>query len=172
MAKKIKRKVVYKGTVFDVEEWKLPGSGTLFSRVTGMDAVAVLPIMKNGDMLIEKQYRHNLDKYLFEIPAGMINKGETPREAAIRELQEETGYLAGKMTFMFKHYGAPGSHTQMLHVFLAEDLSMTKTNRDTEEVIKVMEISMENALRMIKSNRIEDAKTMSAVLFYLRFIKK
>jgi ADP-ribose pyrophosphatase len=172
MTKKIKRKVVYRGAVFNVEEWKLPKTGSRFSRITGNDAVVILALMKNRNMLIEKQYRHTLDKYLYEIPAGAINKGEKPRTAAIRELEEETGYFAKKMTFLFKYHGSAGSHTQMLHVYLAEDLKKTKKNLDKEEVIEVMEMSIGKVLQMIRSHKITDAKVMVALLYYLHFIKK
>jgi ADP-ribose pyrophosphatase len=169
---KVKREVVYRGPIFQVEEWINPDTGNRFARVRGLEAVGVLPVMKNGNILLERQYRHGLDKYLYEIPAGHIERGERPERAGKRELEEETGYLAGRMTHMLNMYAAPGTYTQLMYIYLAEDLKETKKNMDPDEVIELAEVSPKKALEMIRANRIEDAKTIMSILYYLRFIRK
>ena len=166
------KKIVYRGPIFNVEEWKLPKTGTKFARVVGHDAVAVLPILDDGRIIIEKQYRHPLERYLYEIPAGHIDKGETPAAAARRELEEETGYYPKKLKRIFGIFEAPGSFTQFLHVFLAEDLVQKKISRETDEVITTIKISLEKAQNMILRNQICDAKTISSILYYSRFKSK
>jgi ADP-ribose pyrophosphatase len=168
--KKPRRKVIYRGTIFNVEEWTEP-SGSRFARVKGNHAVAILPMLKNGRILLERQYRHALDRHLYEIPAGLMNKGEKPEAAAIRELEEETGYLAQKLTHMFDFYGSPGSYTQLLHVYLAENLKKTKKHMDADEIIETMEVKFEDAIEMIEKNEIEDGKTIAGILFYDKFRK-
>lgn len=166
------RKTVYRGSVFSIEEWRLKDTGTRFARMVSSDGVAILPVFEDGSMLLERQYRHTLDRYIYEIPAGRIDKGEAPRHAARRELSEETGYVAGKLSFMFRFYEAPGSITQTLHVYLAERLSEGETSFDKDEEISVLRISSAKAMQMIRSNRIMDGKTICGVLFWNSYLRK
>lgn len=169
---KAKRKVAYRGHLFRVEEWVIPATGSRFSRVIGSDAVGVVPIMGNGNILLERQYRPVLDRYLYEIPAGHIDRAESPKATARRELEEETGYLAGKMRHMFDMYAAPGTYAQLMHIYLAENLKKTKENKEKDEIIQAMEVSPKKALEMIRTNKIKDGKTIMGILYYLRFIRK
>lgn len=169
---KPKRKIVYRGPIFNIEEWTVQPSGARFARVNGRSAVATLPILENGNILLEKQYRHALDKYLYEIPAGLINEKEDPEKAAVRELEEETGYLAHRIRHMFDFYGSPGSYTQEIYVYLAQDLKKTSIHQDVDEIIETMEVSLEKAFGMIKVNKISDGKTIASILFYEKFMDK
>lgn len=165
------RKVVYRGPKFSVEEWDLPKTGTRYARVVGDNAVGVLPILGNGKILLERQYRHAIDRYLYEIPAGHIDGKESPAHAAKRELEEETGYLAGRLTKLIGFYEAPGSYTQILYVYLAEKLKKTRSAKEIDEIISLKEVTVKEALRMIRTNRIMDAKTICGILYYLNFVK-
>ena len=167
-----RKKIAYRGPIFNVEEWRLPNTGTKFARVVGHDAVAILPILDDGRIIIERQYRHPLERYLYEIPAGHIDEGETPMQAARRELEEETGYYPKKLKRMFGIFEAPGSFTQFLHVFLAENLEQKKISRETDEVITTIKVSLEKAQHMIMHNQICDAKTISSILYYSRLKSK
>ncbi len=167
-----KKRVVYRGAIFNIEEWKLPKTGTTFARITGPGAVAVLPILDDGRILLERQYRHPLGKYLYEIPAGHINSGEAPMHTAKRELAEETGYIAGRLTRLFGIYEAPGSLTQFLHIYLARNLEKKKAHTERDEIITLSKVSLEKALSMIRSNRIRDAKTICGILYYSCFVRK
>ena len=152
-----------------MEEWKLPKTGTRFARVVGGDAVAVLPILDDGRIIIEKQYRHPLERYLYEIPAGHIDYGETPVQAARRELEEEIGYYPRSLKHIFGIFEAPGSFTQFLHVYLAEGLERKKISRETDEVITTVKVSLKKAHEMIRQNKICDSKTISGILYYSSF---
>ncbi len=167
-----KRRVAYRGPIFNVEEWGLPRTGTKFARITGPDAVAVLPILDDGRILLERQYRHPLDRYLYEIPAGHIDPGEGPAHAARRELAEETGYVARMLTRLFGIYEAPGSLTQFLHVYLAQNLEKRKAHTEQDEIIMLRKVSIKEALSMIRANKIRDAKTVCGILYYSKFVKK
>jgi len=133
-------------------------------------AVAVLPLLERDKILLLKQYRPAIGKWIYEIPAGTVEKGEDYLECARRELEEETGYKARRMEKLFEMYLAPGYSTEKLHSFLASDLEPSSPRRDLGEEIKVVKVPFEKALKMIESNRIEDAKTIATLLFF--FTKK
>lgn len=165
-------KTVYKGAVIRVEEYITPKTGSRFARVIAQDAVGILPLFRNGKILLERQYRYTMNKYLYEIPAGHIDDKEKPKTAAKRELEEETGYLARKLTRMFGFYAAPGSNTQFMHLYLAEELKKTEIDRGRDEIIELVIVSLSRAAQMIRKNEIRDAKTMASILYYLKFVKK
>lgn len=167
----VERRVVYKGPYFVIEEWK-EKTGSKFARVTGYDSVGILPILKNGKIILERQYRHSLDRYLYEIPAGKMEKGEDPALCAGRELEEETGYHAGRLRHMFDVYPSPGMKTELMHFYLADRLVKTKRHMDVDEIIEIKEVSIEKILSMMKTNQIRDGKTINGVLYYLHFMKK
>lgn len=129
-------------------------------------AVAILPLLERDKILLLKQYRPAIGKWIYEIPAGTLEKGEDYLECARRELEEETGYKARRMEKLFEMYLAPGYSTEKLHSFLASDLEPSSPHRDLGEEIKVVKVPFEKALKMIESNRIEDAKTIATLLFF------
>lgn len=136
------------------------------------NTVAILPITRKGYMLLEIQYRPAVGKTIFEVPAGHIERNETPIHAAKRELEEETGFRAGKLKQLTHFYPSPGILSKNEYVFIATNLSKGKTSFDKDEDIATKEVSIDLALRYIRSGKIVDAKTMIAVLYYKRFIAK
>ena len=136
----------------------------------------VLPFIDSSKdtIIIERQYRPALRKYIYELPAGHIDEGETPRQAAIREMQEETGSAPKCLSFMYKSYSTPGSSSTIFHYFVAIGLANGngRFHKDPDEVINIEKVSMKNALSMIKSGRIIDNKTISAILYYKKFLAK
>lgn len=118
-------------------------------------------------LLLVRQYRHALGRDLLELPAGTIDPGESPDVCAERELQEETGYRPERMEKLGGFYSAPGYCTEYLHVFLCTDLVESKLEGD-EDAIHVVPLALEETLRLIASGEIEDAKTVGALLLYLR----
>ncbi len=140
------------------------------------DVSVILPFFdsKKDAILIERQYRPALRKYIYELPAGHIDEGETPRQAAIREMQEETGSAPKCLSFMYKSYSTPGSSSTIFHYFVAIGLANGngRFHKDPDEVINIEKVSMKNALSMIKSGRIIDNKTISAILYYKKFLAK
>ncbi|EQD36956.1 NUDIX hydrolase [mine drainage metagenome] len=155
---------------------KINGKGMRVLSVKENGVVVILPFTdeKCQNIIIEYQYRPVLKKYIYELPAGHINAGETPKHAALRELQEETGFSAKKLIFMYKAHPTPGSSTHISNYFVATGLvgDTSKAHRDPDETIEVKEMSMGKVLKMIRENKIIDNKTISAVLYYDHFYKK
>ncbi len=163
---------MYKARDFRLEEFtfKSGGRSRKFVRMTGYNSVAIVPISEEGDILLEKQYRHTIGRYIYEIPAGHIDKGERPVDAALREMKEETGYVPGKIRSMFRAYTGPGHNTEMMHFYLASDMKKEKATPEEDERISVSWVSPGAALRMVKDNRIRDNKTVAGILYYLGFM--
>lgn len=130
-------------------------------------SVGILPLLTGDRVLLIRQYRHAVGRTIWEIPAGTIEPGETPKECAGRELEEETGYRARSLTPFFDCYAAPGYSMELMRLFLARGLKPTERRPEEDEIISVEPITRERAFRMIKSGEICDAKTICA-LSYLR----
>ncbi len=164
---------IYKGHVFDLvyRKLKLHGREIKFEYVSNLGAVVVLPIQGDGKILIERNLRHSIAKTLYELPAGHIEKGETPEESASRELVEETGYKPGRIKRLFSSYSSPGISDEINHFCLATGLTKGKANPEVDEDITVGFISLEKALSMIRGNTIRDTKTIAALLYYSNYVK-
>ena len=118
------------------------------------------------------QYRHAVEDEVLELPAGMLEKGEDPLVAAKRELQEETGYACGKIVHMTDFYTSPGVVKETLHLYLAGDLHYVHQNLDDDEFLRVRTVSRQEFEQMIFDNRIKDAKTIIAYLFWKNYLKE
>lgn len=132
-------------------------------------AVAILPIQNNGDLVLIRQWRRAIGEILYEIPAGLLEKGESPDICAQRETQEETGYRAKKIIPFGGMYTAPGFCNEYLHLFLAKDLEVAPLPKDIHEAIDVEEIPLNKALELIDRKIIIDSKTISVLLMYQRW---
>jgi len=130
-------------------------------------ASAVIAINENNELILVKQYRKAVEEFLLELPAGKINVAEEPRECALRELKEETGYEAEKITEIYEIYSSPGFSNEKIHLFKAENLKFTTTNFDDDENIEVLIINKEEAVKMLESGQITDSKTLVGILFWL-----
>jgi ADP-ribose pyrophosphatase len=108
-------------------------------------------------------------QYLLELPAGTIDKKEPAIDCAGRELQEETGYLAGRLKLFGSFFASPGILTEKIHAFAAYDLEKTKASLEEGEDIEVIPTGFADALEMIRTAQIEDAKTIAALLMYDKF---
>jgi ADP-ribose pyrophosphatase len=147
-----------------VDEVVLPrGRKTERETVVHRGAVAIVG-MDKGKILMERQYRHAVGRVLWEIPAGTIEENEKPQECAKRELMEETGYIAEKMKEIIRFYVAPGYSTEVIYVYLANRLKREKVSLEEDESIETQFIPIEDALDMIRTNKIEDAKTIIGLL--------
>jgi ADP-ribose diphosphatase len=140
------------------------GNTSTLEIVVHPGAVCVVPLLKNGDVVLVRQYRHATGTRLLEICAGGLHPGEDPMEAARRELEEETGYLAGKLVERARFWTTPGFTTEFMYLYEATDLVKTQTHFDTDEIIDVEIATQEESLRMIDDGRIQDAKTILGLL--------
>ncbi|MCS3918229.1 NUDIX hydrolase [Fervidibacter sacchari] len=127
-------------------------------------AVAVVPMLEDGRVILVKQYRHAVGKILMEIPAGTLYPDETPEECALRELREEVGYAAGRLEKLTSVYLAPGYSTELIHLFLATDLQPAEGETDEDEFLKPVTLTLDEAVAQIANGEIQDAKTVAALL--------
>ena len=163
--KTIRTTPIYQGKIISlqVDEVELP-NGEIAKReiVKHPGAVAVIALHE-GKMIVVEQYRKPLEKSQVEIPAGKLEPGENPLEAAKRELEEETGFACGSIQHVSSFYTSPGFADELLHLYVAEQLSVGHLNPDDDEFIACTSISLEEAKALIANGRISDAKTIIAV---------
>ena len=129
------------------------------------DSVGIVALDNKQNIILVEQFRIATGNSLLEIPAGKIERGETPKMAALREMNEEIGYT-GNLTPMFQSYLAPGYDTEKMYFFLASDLKISKNRlpRDEDEVIRIRHMTLNSALKNCISGKIIDCKTIAAVL--------
>lgn len=163
---KLSTESVYKGKIFDVSLDKIREDETEYEReVVWHDGSAVIvPVFSDNTVALVKQYRHAAEKYLWEIPAGSLEKGEDAEEGSRRELKEEIGVTAGKIEKLSEFYVSPGFLSEKMFVFLATDLTETAQNLEDDELIEVKRFSFAEAFEMIRRNEIEDSKTMVGLI--------
>jgi ADP-ribose pyrophosphatase len=170
-ARVLARRLVYRGPVFWVtSERVIEPSGVRVLREVVRHTGSVV-ILATGDgpreplVLLERQYRHAADGYLWELPAGRIDKGEQPLPAAKRELLEETGYTAKHWKQVLKFYASPGFVAEPMTVFWARGLKPGPAQPEADEVIEQHLVPLSKAVRMVLRGTIRDAKTISGVLW-------
>lgn len=135
--------------------------------VTHPGGVCVLPIL-NNKIIMEKQFRYPFDQVLLELPAGKLNKGEDPIEAAKRELEEETGYRCEKLISLGAIYPSVGYTNEIIHLYAADELFKSEQNLDEDEILDVVYMDKDEVLKMIENDQIRDAKTIIALLKYFK----
>jgi ADP-ribose pyrophosphatase len=170
MEKTINSKLLHAGKHFSFrsDEVQLPSGKTVTRDVVDHPgAVAILPILDDGRILLVKQYRYATRKELLEIPAGTLEPGEAPDTCARRELREETGYTAGSMRRILSLYVAPGYSNEIIHIYFASQLRQGEKVMEEDEDIITEAYGLDDLLDMIERNTIEDAKTVAGVLSYL-----
>lgn len=134
-------------------------------------AVAMIPVTKNGDLLLIKQWRRPIQKIIYEIPAGCLQEKEPIEECAQRELQEEIDHKATELISIGSFFSSPGYSTETVHLFIAKDLVPSSLDGDEHEAIDVEQIPLNLCLEMIDRGEIQDAKTILAILQYERWIR-
>jgi ADP-ribose pyrophosphatase len=160
---------VYEGHLIDVaiDYVTMPdGRQALREIVLHGEASAALPVAPDGKLVFVRQYRHAARKMSLEMPAGIMEKGEDPKDCAFRELAEETGLTAGKLTFLFKFYSSIGFCTELLYLYLAEDLTEGEQCLDEDEFVTIERLTPQEALDLIKCGEIVDSKTIASVMHY------
>lgn len=176
----VTEKILHSDTIFQgkvlnlrIDTVELP-DGSIGKReiIEHAEAVIVVPVTREGKLLLVKQYRCAVGRNTMELPAGNIDPGEAIEAAARRELQEETGYKAGEMTRLFSVHSTPGICTEVLHVFFASDLSRVEQNLDEGEFIEVYAVDWEKAMEMVWSGAISDAVSVAGILAVDSLMKK
>jgi ADP-ribose pyrophosphatase len=131
------------------------------------NSVGIVALDKDDNVLLVRQYRHAVGKTLLEIPAGGMEAGESPRESALRELEEESGYTAERIEQIGGVYAAPGYSTEFLHIFLATDLKPGPSRNDEDEYIEVAPVPMVRVPNLISSGELCDGKSIIGLLTLL-----
>ena len=144
------------------------GHETTREIVEHAECVAVIPVDANGEILLVRQFRKALEKDLLEIPAGGIDQGEDPPTAVKRELQEEIGYIPGKVEYLGGFYSSPGFCTEYMHLFLATDLMSNRLEAEDTEGITVVRMKPGDIEGLISSGAICDVKSVAGLCMYLR----
>jgi ADP-ribose pyrophosphatase len=168
----IEKQIVFKGKKIQVEVHRLENAVTEKELrrevVVHPGAVVILPVMEDGRVLMIRNHRYSVGQVLIELPAGTLEKGEEPMNCAGRELLEETGYLAGKLQRIGAFYSSPGVLTEKLYAFAAYHLEKKETALEEGEDIEIMPVLFDDALKMIDTAEIIDAKTIATLLMYER----
>ncbi|EKK5512800.1 NUDIX hydrolase [Staphylococcus pseudintermedius] len=163
--KTISKESIYKGKIIEVEKHKvsLPNNETAYREVVKHNgAVAICALTPDQQVILVKQYRKALEQELLEIPAGKLEPGEDRESAAMRELEEETGYKAKKLTLIGEVYGTPGFSNEKISVYFADNLVEGKVNLDVDEFVEKVLYSLDDVKKAVEARTIEDAKTFIA----------
>jgi ADP-ribose pyrophosphatase len=154
---------IYSGKVvtLNVDRVRLPNGVTIdLEIVRHPGAAAVVPLKENGDVVLIRQFRHAADGFIYEIPAGKLHRNEDPLDCAARELEEEIGYRAGQFELLSSIFTAPGFADEVIHIYVATQLTKGRQNLDHDEVLEVVEMPLDEAVRKIEEGTIRDAKTI------------
>lgn len=158
---------VYKGKVFDVFEAKIRDGEIEYKReiVSHKGSAVIVPVFADKTVALVRQYRHAAGEYLLEIPAGTLNKDESPEIGARRELEEEIGVTCEKIEKLTEFYVSPGFLTEKMFVYLATGLRESKQNLEEDEILSIEKLTFSQAFEKIKSGEIQDAKTIVGLIF-------
>lgn len=169
--KRISGNLVYRGRIINlrVDNVELPnGSRTMREVVEHAPAVGIIAEAENGDLFLVRQYRYPAGEFLLEIPAGIIEEGEKPVETAKRELQEEVGFDPVELREVMRFYTSPGFSNEMMVVFHARYLVPSAKERDPDEFLDVVRVTIAELRAAVETGRIKDSKTLVSALWYLK----
>ncbi len=171
-----KRNVIYRGKVFNIIvdelEYFESGNNTIREVVEHPGGAVVLGVLPDKRIILIKQYRYPIDKFIYELPAGKLDPAEDPKVCAIRELEEETGYRAGKIELLTYIYTSPGFCSEKLYIYLAEELQKEKQNLEEGEVLSVEYKTIDEAVDMVLKGEIVDAKSIAGIMIGEKILKE
>lgn len=154
---------IYTGKVvtLNVDTVQLPNGVTIdLETIRHPGAAAVVPIKDDGTVVLIRQFRHAAGGFIYEIPAGKLSPGEDPLHCAARELEEEVGYRASSFELLSSIFTAPGFADEVIHVYRATGLTKGRQQLDRDEVLEIVEMPLEQAIKGIQDGTIRDGKTI------------
>lgn len=160
---------VHRGRLFSVQVLTFDdGQGQAIRRevVRHPGAVLVLPVLNDSSVIMIRNHRVAVDQELWEFPAGKLEANEEPRHAAARELEEETGYRAGRLRSLGEFYTSPGFTDELMRVFVAEQLEFIGQRLEAGEMIEVETVPVSRALEMIADGTLRDGKSIAGLLMW------
>jgi ADP-ribose pyrophosphatase len=140
--------------------------------ITHPGSVVVLPVLPDKKIVLIRQYRHATRQHLWELVAGRMDEGESVKEAAARELLEETGYRAKRFKVFLDVFPTPGFLEERMYILLAEGLTEGEAEPEEDEEIEVRAYRLKELKQMIRTGKLRDAKSIAGILYYLTFIRK
>ncbi len=169
MYRKIASEYRYRGKRVNlrVDRLRRDGREVTWEVVEFRNAVTILPVLEDGRVVFVHQYRYVVDRRILELPAGTLEPGEDPLETARRELEEETGYRAGSLRLLTEFFTVPGLGTERMYLFEARDLVPGPMRLEPDEDLNLVLLNRQEILEGIRTGRIEDAKTLVGLMFYL-----
>jgi ADP-ribose pyrophosphatase len=165
--------IVYEGPVFGIRRDEVIEPScvrTTREVITHPGSVVVLPVLPDGRIVLIQQYRYAARQYLWELVAGRIDPGETPKKAAARELIEETGFRAKRFRVFLDVFPTPGFLEERMFILLAEGLTAGEAEPEEDEKIISRAYSRKQLEEMIRGGKLRDAKSIAGILFYFRFL--
>lgn len=169
--KAVSTEYIFRGKIINLrlDSVKLPnGRPAEREIVEHPGGVAVVAVTENDEIIMVRQYRRAADEVLYEIPAGKLNWGEDHYSCGVRELEEETGYLAGKFEYLGGFYPTPGFCNEVIHIYLATDLTKGDSNPDEDEFLEICLEKRESLVQKIMAGEIKDSKTVIGILMASR----
>lgn len=162
--------LIYTGRIFDIKKYRVQlenGHEAQREVVIHHGGACVVALNQEGELLLERQFRFPSGEVLWELPAGKLERGEDPMAAAFRELEEETGYAAQEMELLTTMRPTPAYCTEVIHLYRARGLRPTRQNLDPDEYLSVEWVPLDQAVAMVLSGEITDAKTQVGILLTL-----
>ena len=166
LPKVVDSKSIFRGRVIEVTLDTVSEGEITYQRevVHHAGSAVIIPVFDDGTIALVRQYRHPTVRYLLEAPAGTLRRGELPEDGARREVEEELGVVPGRLEKLAEFFVSPGFCEEKMWVYLATELTTTKQQLEDDEVLEVIRIPFSQALSMITTGEIEDAKTIIGVM--------
>ena len=167
-------KTVFHGRLLHVQldHARLPnGNESTREFVVHPGATAVVPLLDNGKLLLERQFRYPLKRIFIELPAGKIDAGEDPLTTGQRELLEETGYTAREWVYLAVQHPCIGYSNEVIHIYLARGLEAGEHQRDEDEALQLFEAGLDECLDMVQRGEITDAKTIVGLMWAEKYLQ-